>query len=114
MELDVKSWPIIAWLLTLVASAGAFALQTKRNTQNIQKIEHDLNRKLFRDDGESIYVPRKSCDECRVQCKFDRTEVYSELKETNKNIQQELKSINESFHELSGEVRQFMKTHLKE
>ena len=121
--MDVKGLSgFFIWVMTVIAGAVGIAFQTRSNTKKILEFDSRIasmddafKKKLFLDNGESIYMPRHSCNDCRIQCQIDRHKIYEELKITNSELKSDIKQVraevmmlSERFHELSGAVNEFM------
>ncbi|MBC2712069.1 MAG: hypothetical protein HGJ94_14115 [Desulfosarcina sp.] len=94
-DLILKLWPIMTVVFaTAVAgiSAAAVALyQIRKNDERlanhdklfkeISNVDKAIAKRLYTKEGESIYVPRTTCDRCRVACNQQMLERFDAIRD---------------------------------
>ena len=101
----LKLWPIIVFLIGLVSACGVYAYRVNQHGRRISEISDGIKTKLYTPEGETIYMPRNQCKECRDDCGARRRDEMDDVKRELRTISSKMDDISE----FVGEVRQYMK-----
>lgn len=59
----------------------AISEMTTKTEKAFVDMRHEMNKKLYDDDSQPLYVPQGSCRDCRQTCDSQRSREYREVKE---------------------------------
>jgi hypothetical protein len=112
LDLLIKLWPIAISLVFLISGLAVALYQVRE----IPKLKRQVSTKLYLESGESIYVPRQHCRDCRSDCEKLRREdgvrTDRQIDEVNRKLDQIVAAM-QAVREAVAVFKDFMERHVE-
>ncbi len=109
LDLMFKAWPLVVAMVATIATIAVALYRVRVYGKVIPELEKQIKSRLYTAAGETIYMPRNGCRECRDDCQKVRNREYNEMRNQIGEIVKELKGINK----MMGAIMQFMQAQKK-
>lgn len=113
LQFVLDHWAAVFGIVSLIAAIGVIIYQVKMHQNTIPKLQTDitavedkfsekitqmrneLNSRLYRKDGQSVYMPRDGCKDCRFECSDNRNKEYTMILDYLKRLDDKLEKLSD-------------------